>query len=330
MKTILKHALAVLLGLAVLNGFCAWYYNTAPYQYSDDRATDTVRRPHALVSQAKEGMGAHRIDGNGYNNPEEDGPVGVLMMGSSHTEGFNLPVGRDVSALLEQALSCRVYNIGMSSHTFPRNAANLARALERFKPARAVVLETDRVVFTRGTVNHSMADDMQRLPDTRVPLPDVVSNQPLSKRLYKQFMNLIQADPEAEAEVIDYDDIDPALLTEYEDSLTDWFGQLNDAARAHGATLVIWYHPHLTVDVDGHARADAPRVCLEAFANACDRAGVRFADMTGPFLEAYETRHVLPHGFGNTALGEGHLNAEGHRMAAEALAALLGEGGDGA
>ena len=329
MKSILKHVLAVLLGLAVLNGFCAWYYNTAPYQYSEDRATDTIRRPFAWKSQAQEGMGIHHLDGNGYNNPVEDGPIGVLMMGSSHTEGFNVSPERNASAILEDMLGCRVYNIGMSRHTFPRNAANLSRALDRFRPTRAVVLEAERVVFTRRTISSAMADAMKRLPDTRVPLPDFIINQPLSKRLYKLFMSLTQADVE-EDERIDYDDIDPALLEEYEDSLTDWLVKLNETARAHGVRLVIWYHPHLKVDLDGHANANTPRVCLEAFTNACRRAEVAFLDMTEPFMEAYETRHVLPHGFWNTSLGAGHLNAEGQRLVAQALCALLDEGGGAA
>ena len=327
-KRAAKHVLAVLLGLALLNGFCAWYYNTAPYEHSADRATDTVRRADARVSQAKEGMGAHRIDENGYNNPPERAaqrPL-ALMLGSSHTEGFNVAPGQDVSSLLSEKLGGPVYNLGMSQHTFHRNAANLARALERFRPTRAVVIETDRVVVTKGQIENAMADEVPRLPDTRLPLPDFIVDQPLSKRLYKQFMNLTRSDPEEEP--LDFDDISPSQLQEYEDWLTRWFEQLRDVAQAYGVRLVFWYHPHLVLDLDGNARIDAPENCHAAFRAACERAGVTLVDLSETFLERYAAAHALPHGFANTAMGAGHLNADGHRMAAEALCGAIVGGGE--
>lgn len=326
MKGIAKHIAAVLVGLLLIDGFCAWYYNTAPYEHDEGRATDTVRRPGALVSQAKEGMGVHRIDGNGYNNPKGDGEIGVLLMGSSHTEGFNVAEGRDVTSRLGRLLGCRAYNLGMSAHVFYRNAANLGRALDRFQPTEAVVLETDRVVFMRGQIEKAMSDALPRLPDTRIPLPDVIVNRPLSKRLYKQFLNLTQEDDEDEAPV-DYDDISPALFREYEDTLTAWLAALNGVAAARGVRLVIWFHPHLSPDMDGTAATQTPERCLQAFARACERADVTFVDMTEPFLEAYRGAHTLPHGFANTCLGGGHLNEEGHRLAAEALYRAIRGGG---
>ena len=329
MKNVVKHLAAVLLGLLVVNGFCAWYYNTAPYEHTDDRATDTVRRPGARVSQATEGMGAHAIDANGYNSAPDDRPISVLMLGSSHTEGFNVAAGQDVSARLGALLGKRVYNLGMSAHTFTRNAANLPRALARFKPADWVVLETASVVFTRGQVEASMGDALERLPATRTPLPDFISNRPLSKRLYKQLLNLMQADEE-EGEAVDYDDLPPELLAEYEDSLTAWFAQLKAEADASGVGLIIWYHPHVLPDAEGNAVTDAPAVCLRAFHNACRRAGVTLVDLSDAFLRAWERERILPHGFANTALGVGHLNAEGHRMAAEALYEVIGRAGEAA
>ena len=51
--------------------------------------------------------------------------------------------------------------------------------------------------------------------------------------------------------------------------------------------------------------------------------------MSERFLQAYEAEHILPHGFANTAMGQGHLNADGQRLVAEALydAILEAEGG---
>lgn len=328
MKRILKHLAAVLLGLLIVNGFCAWYYNTAPYEHSADRATDTVRRPGSRVSQAKEGMGVHRIDANGYNDPKGEGPISVLMMGTSNLEGFNVSPEQNVARLLERALEARVYNIGMSDHPLYRNAANLDRALERFQPTDFVLIETPSVVFVRGQVERSMTDTLQRNADTRFPLPDLLVNQPLSKRLFKQFMNLVSQD--GDEEVVDYGAIPDSLIAEYEESLTAWFTQLNETADRHGVKLVIWYHPHLIPGMDGTAAPDTPAACLAGFKSACDRAGVTFVDLTEAFLAAYEGERMLPDGFANTALGVGHMNADGHRLAAEVLAGVIEEARDAA
>ena len=45
--------------------------------------------------------------------------------------------------------------------------------------------------------------------------------------------------------------------------------------------------------------------------------------MTDAFLEAYETEHILPHGFVNTAPGVGHMNADGSRIVADVLCAEI-------
>ena len=50
-----------------------------------------------------------------------------------------------------------------------------------------------------------------------------------------------------------------------------------------------------------------------------------FIDMTDTFAAAYQADYTLAHGFANTGVGIGHLNRDGHRMIAEALAAEIGE-----
>ena len=179
LKSAAKHAAALLLGILILNGFCAWYYNPAPYEKSPDRATDVVRRPGAVNAQAKEGIGVHRIDANGYNNPAMgDGEaVAVLMMGSSHTEGFNVPEGCDVSSLLGEKLRAagregRVYNIGMSAHNFKNCARNLANALERFRPTDCVVIEK----VERNISNYLENPPILTPPQAELPAELTISN----------------------------------------------------------------------------------------------------------------------------------------------------------
>ena len=48
--------------------------------------------------------------------------------------------------------------------------------------------------------------------------------------------------------------------------------------------------------------------------------------MTDIFINEYNESSTLPHGFINTSVGTGHLNKDGHRMIAEALARAIKEG----
>lgn len=48
-------------------------------------------------------------------------------------------------------------------------------------------------------------------------------------------------------------------------------------------------------------------------------------DMTDEFKALYEEKHILAHGFVNTAVGRGHLNKYGHRVIAQTLAEKIKE-----
>lgn len=343
-KSILKHAAAVLLGILILDVFCVWYYNPAPYQRPEVRSTDKIRRPNAWTSQAKEGVGVHIMDENGYNNPPDtygDG-ISVLMMGSSHTEAFNVPTDDNASRRLEAMLRAdgrtgRVYNIGVSSHTFPHNAANLPRALERFRPADYVVIETDNLMFRWRLVNNAMADSLRWLGLHASPLPEYLTDRPLLKQLYRQYWALkyrtdgIDEDDDGAAEPQDGDVVfSEDLIDRYQSSMTEWFRLLNGQAADAGVRLIIYYHPWVDLHMDGTMTFGTNDQCLAAFRQACADAGVIFIDMTEEFRRAYEEDRIVPKGFANTALGTGHLNREGHRLVAEAIYRAIREAEGGA
>ena len=196
---ILKVLGAVFLALAVLDLFCAWYYNPTSYLRDPDRATDLIRQPEAFTSRATEGFASMRMDAQGYNNaavPDED--IFVLMMGSSHTEALNVPADQNASAQLQVLLSeagypGAVYNIGISSHTFARNAANLPRALEGLRPAGLCGHGNRRCadVYRRGA-RRPGRHGMELLPETDSPLPAWLTNRPLAATLYRQWVTPLQ------------------------------------------------------------------------------------------------------------------------------------------
>lgn len=324
---ILKVLGAVFLALAVLDLFCAWYYNPTSYLRDPDRATDLIRQPEAFTSRATEGFASMRMDAQGYNNasvPDEN--IFVLMMGSSHTEALNVPQDQNASAQLQVLLSeagypGAVYNIGISSHTFARNAANLPRALEKFQPTGYVVVETADVLMFTAAVHAARDDVMDLLPETDSPLPAWLTNRPLAATLYRQWGNLTSE----EEEQIDTSYIPPDILQRYQQALTELFLQMRTEADAAGVELIFYYHPHLALTGDGGAETMTQRQCLGAFSAACQEAGITFLDLSETFLQAYEADYTLPHGFVNTSPGTGHLNADGHAIIARALFETIAE-----
>lgn len=328
---IIKSIAAVLAALVVLDLFCLWYYNPAAYKWDEYRATDNVRTAGRFTSRASEGFAYSVTDAYGYNNsdiPGEDG-VAVLMMGSSHLEGYNVMPKDNTAVLLSEMLKDRgydgfVYNIGTSAHGFPRNVANLERALERFAPKDCVIMELTSVMIVEAEINMGLNDGFERIAYTKSYGADWLTNRPLFATLYKQWQSLIRISDE-EAPVHEFE-ITEEVIEAYRVLITELIQKAADTAQAHGVRLIIYYHPHLKLMPDGTALPDiGDERCLKVFSEACGKADICFVDMSGEFIRSYEEANVLPHGFINSAPGEGHLNAGGNAMIAQALcAAVLG------
>ena len=89
--------------------------------------------------------------------------------------------------------------------------------------------------------------------------------------------------------------------------------------------LIIVYQPVTGIDSDGrYVKADEAEAISE-FSSACTENGILFLDLSEGFESLYQNEHILAHGFQNTAVGEGHLNAAGHRVFAEWLIDMIEE-----
>ncbi len=91
--------------------------------------------------------------------------------------------------------------------------------------------------------------------------------------------------------------------------------QLARLAEALGERLVVLHLAHL----DPFAPRETTPVERE-LEGACASLRVRCVSTREALASALEETHELPYGFGQDRFGEGHLNALGHRAAAEALA----------
>ena len=320
LKKIFATVAALITAAVILDVFCSWYYNPTAYLREESRSTDTKREANAFTSRATEGFAWCVTDENGYNNASvPEGDIFVLAMGSSHLEGFNVMQDENMASRLEALLAENgvggsVYNIGMSSHIFTRNVGNLDRALERFSPTGYVLLETQDIAITRKSLNKAIKSKYGRLKATNVNLPDFITDRPLLRTLYNQYMGLTQGEESAKVRKLK-----DKYLEEYKQAILELMQHINGIAEKHGVKAIVCYHPHMVINADGTVTPQADKNCRLAFEYACEEAGVIFVDMTQPFTDEYQRSKSLPHGFANTSPGVGHLNKTGHELIAQAL-----------
>jgi hypothetical protein len=96
--------------------------------------------------------------------------------------------------------------------------------------------------------------------------------------------------------------------------------------RATGGHALLVYAPSLPRLLEGKVSADdAAARYVAAYARSCAKSGIPFLNL-GPALAAsIRATGRLPHGFFNSPPGFGHLNEDGHRVAAQAVITYIQE-----
>ena len=106
-----KALLAGLLAFALLCLGCLFYFNTPVHYTNPDGATE-YKYESGVFFRGTEGYGWGRVNNDGFNNardytPEEN--IDVLLMGSSHMEGFCVPQKDTAAAVLNRLFDGEKY-----------------------------------------------------------------------------------------------------------------------------------------------------------------------------------------------------------------------------
>ncbi|GHU00054.1 hypothetical protein FACS1894142_8100 [Spirochaetia bacterium] len=323
--TMVKCAAAGIIALFVLTAFCLVYSNIPVHLTSKTGTTDYVWEKHAWYSEMTEGFGTGKMNNEGFNNLEDytAQSIAVLVMGSSQMEGTTVAQTKTTVAVLNKSFneSKYCYNIGISGHSFPHIVSNLETAIHYYTPHEYVVIETMSIQFSTKSLEAIIESSVQRIPSYDNGILFYLQKIPYVRLLYHQYKGINgNNEDEAQDQVPDVFDKD-----QYAILLDTVMQRLNQISGANDITPIIFYHPHLSLNKDGSAVADTDNEYLAAFKDACDNNGIQFIDMTGAFMREYQTNHVLPHGFANTAVGVGHLNKDGHRIIAGELFRRINE-----
>ena len=105
-----------------------------------------------------------------------------------------------------------------------------------------------------------------------------------------------------------------------------WAFLLAELQHRAGPHVLLLYAPTLPCLDRGRVLLEDPQgATARAFALACARAGVDFVDLGPAFAQHFRTTGRLTHGFFNTPPGTGHLDQDGHQLAAQAVVRYIEE-----
>ncbi len=309
MKKIIRNiVIAAIISFIILNAFSFLYYNIPPRVDDESGSVDYKWPASSFYSRGTEGIAWGKVNNDGFNNLidyDESLDIDILLMGSSHLEGFTVAQKFNVANILNDNTNYLTYNISISEHTLLNCISNLESAIKKYKPNKYVVIETMNVSFYDSEIDNCLNGE-GKLSSFSSHLTDFLQNFKYLKLLFTQYNNTKGHKTGLKNE---------GAITN-RDSLTKVLSQAKETCDKYGIDLIILYHPTLSFDNDGNVNAVYIREDMDIFKNACIENNIHFISMEETFINEYKTNKVLPHGFNNTVPGSGHLNKYGHEMIA--------------
>jgi hypothetical protein len=317
-KNTFKFIFSGIVAFLVLNIFCFVYYNLPVHVTTKTGVTDYYWETHAYYSKMTEGLGYGKMNNEGFNNIQDYfyQPIDILLMGSSQMEGTNVPQKATTTALLNKLFETKyVYNIGISGHNFSHIVNNLETAIQFYKPNKYVIVEIGSLQFNVQSLEESINGTLRRIPSYDNKIMFFLQKIPYLRLLYSQYKNFIGKGDEENLQqsntIFDMEKLSASL-----DAVMK---KLYMVEKEYGIKIIIFYHPHFTLNSDGTISENTVYEYQKTFEDACDNNNILFFSMADVFAEEYNNNHTLPHGFSNTAVGSGHLNRNGHMLIADEL-----------
>lgn len=328
----MKAFVAVVISFAIMCGFSFFYDNVPAHFDNLNNSTDYKYESNKFYSKATEGIAFGHTNNDGFNNELDLGEkdIDILLMGSSQEEAFNVKTSESTAAQLNRLFGNNyyTYSIAHSSQTLPYFVRNLESALKTYKPKSYVLFEVQSILITPEIAQNALNNTLERLSSAKGIAADL-QKVPYLKVLYHQFNDYkaLKATP-----TIAGSDNTNTATDEYTQNIDGLMQKIEELCAKYNVTPIIYYQPHLSLNNDKTVNVlniDTPLNEISGFYNSyvslCQKHNITFIDMTDDFLKNYNEKQILPHGYCNTKVGVGHLNAEGHRIIAERLYATIEE-----
>ena len=296
-----------------------------------------VDAPGTAYVQSREGWSRGRFGASGLRGPDPGDGLRVLVIGDSYGQALEVMRDGTYAGIVERAVpGCSVIMAGRPGLNPLHHAVYTGALCDAFAPDRVVILvndgdlgdleasglldlpveealvrfraREDLLAPTRGGITGSVEGILRKsglatFVVRRLELLVGAERRRLGKRL-------TPAEPGPPAETLPPD---PRLLPFYEGLLP----HLRD-----GSEPLFVYVPLLVYSSEGAAPKWPHRRAF--YHRLAERNGLRFVDLTPRLQEAFAAYGQPLHGFANSRVGTGHLNARGHRVLGETIAAEAG------
>lgn len=322
---IMKSLFSGVCSVVILSVFCIAYNYDGIHIKTESGATDYNWESNQLKTTMKEGFSWIHMDEYGYNNLYNyNEKPDVLLLGSSHVEGVQVKEEENMGFLLNKYVSpLRVYNIGMSGHTFYRCVDNLKNAVTTYQPQKYVVMVVDAIDMSEESMLEVINNNAKPIPSYNKGLLYTLQKIPAVKVIYNQASEWVKLDRASKNNSADTNIVvetkknNEKVLSDFLDVAVD---SLNNQCK-----LIIAFQPPQCLDSEGNVKYTYDVEQLKHFKALCDKKNIAFFDMTSAFDELYNKKKFLAHGFSNTAVGVGHLNKYGHEAVASEIASKISE-----
>lgn len=327
-KNLVSWGLAFITSLGICNILAGLYLYKPGWIDRDNAATTAIWNPGAFLWNCAEGFGYYQIDRNGYVNPSlpliEKGYT--LIIGSSYTQGKEVPEGKRYSDLLNKMLSdskdslC-VYNVSQDGLFLPEIIAGFSALVQEFPNSDNIIIEIANTDYSKKELLNAL---VQRAFDINDIGMNIKSSLPFNEnfRIYIKeifpIATLIKRQIGTAMEMAEPDEGKTAG-----DNLKDTFDVVLAAIRAeYGGKVIIVYHPLTELSDEGGLIIKKSK-SIELFSESCRKNNIIFLDLSDSFLQEYQMDYLVPYGFSNTTIGNGHFNCIGHKIMALELYKVL-------
>lgn len=314
-----KAAVAGVAALLLLCLWCSFYYNVPIHYTNETGATEYKWESNRFFRKGTEGFAFGRTNNDGFNNLGDyssGDALDILLMGSSHMEGMNVKPEENTAAVLNRLFAGEkyTYNIGTSGHTLMYCLKHLDRALDTYAPGSYVVIETRTLDFTSQELEALADGTLPDIPSHTGGLVELMQRMPYLRLLYTKYVK--DSGDEGAGPAADRPQADTA---EKAALLNSVLSRAADSCQSQGVQLIIVYDPVICADETGAGYTETDPADLAAMKAACRENDIRFLDLTDSYLAGFNQQHRLPYGFANTRPGNGHMNAWGHKLFAQAV-----------
>lgn len=306
-----KMFLSLLISFCILNIICFFTYNI-PERVKDESGSVEYKWPaKSFYSKCNEGFSFGFINNDGFNNSfdySSEQQIDILFMGSSHIEGFNIPNNKNVTELLNNETEYTVYNIGVSEHNLPICIGNMENAIKKYQPSKYIIIDSQQISFSEDGISQAFNENLPIYSDGIMSL--------LQKFKYLKLIRAQMANTN-QTNWLSYSNNEKAV-----DNMLRKAGEL---CEQNGVKLIIVFHPHFTINNDMSATFLYNDDHYNSFKLSAEKYGIEIINMEDIFLTNYTKHNIIPYGFYNTSIGEGHLNVSGHRMIASEIEKVIEE-----